>query len=57
MQPARKVLLVFQGFVRDLTLVNTHYSAELFILLFDCSSLMVIFLQDTEHCHLQLNLM
>lgn len=44
MQPARKMLLVFQGFVRDLTLVNTHatqLNLFFFILLFH--GLMVIF--------------
>lgn len=46
MQPARNMLLVFQGFVRDLTLVNTRATqlnlVFCFILLFDYSSLMVI---------------
>lgn len=47
MHPARKVFLVFQGFVKNLTLVNTHATQlNLFfivILLCDYSSLVVIF--------------
>lgn len=35
MQPARKVL-VFQGFVRDLTLLNTHATQLNLLFLFYC---------------------
>lgn len=58
MQPARKMLLVFQGFVRDLTLVNTH-ATQLNLVFFYFIVLWFNgdFLQGTEHRHLQLNLM
>ena len=61
MQPARKVWLVFQGFVKDLTLVNTHATQLNLLFLFYClivsHKFSCDFLQDTEHHRLQLNLM